>query len=322
MKHILLIHRKMPGEIKGPDLTLARPKTSPAVVTRKRTQQKQDESSPEYHVELLEYEWPDLPPIPHMKDAITRQKVSKGISYLLPIDKAKNSIDNKYRTDLRAMFVEPYATDDFQYDDSRVKLSAHVHFDTNAVDTKWSKSLLKNIPVEINSDSDKFRKMYARSAPTGRSRTMGLDTDNVKTRSSLYLPMKTVHHPEAMELRKEVEEMIKSVYSENGEADEKADTESYHRGRRFSLFPRKSSVRTRRDTGTESLLSTKPHRLKLTAEKFDSYDQLKIARPPKPTIPETFCNKFISKERAQEIWEWLHHGEEMSEFEYFLSVCG
>lgn len=315
----------MPSEIRGPDLTLARPKTSPAVISRKGNQPKPNESSPEYHVELLEYEWPDLPPIPHMKDAITRQKVSKGISYLLPIDKAKNSIDNKYRTDLRAMFQEPYATDDFHYDDSRVKLSAHVHFDTNAVDTKWSKSLLKTIPVEINSDSDKFRQMYARSAPTGRSKTMGLDTDNVRTRSSLYLPMKTVHHPEAMELRKEVEEIIKSVYSDNGDTDdinEKADAESFHHGRRFSLFPRKSSVRTRRDTGTESLMSTKHHRLKLTADKFDSYDQLRIAKPPKPTIPETFCCKFISKERAQEIWDWLHYGEEMSEFEYFLSVCG
>jgi hypothetical protein len=61
-----------------------------------------------------------------MKDAITREKVSKGISYLLPIDKAKNSIDNKYRTDLRAMFQEPYATDDLGYDDSKIKLSAQL----------------------------------------------------------------------------------------------------------------------------------------------------------------------------------------------------
>jgi hypothetical protein len=316
----------MPGDISGPDLTLARPKTSPAVISGRRSKSKSDENNQEYHVELLEYEWPDLPPIPHMKDAITREKVSKGISYLLPIDKAKNSIDNKYRTDLRAMFQEPYATDDLGYDDSKIKLSAHVHFDTNAVDTKWSKALLSKIPVEINSDSDKFRKLYARSAPVGRSRTMGLDTDKIRTRSCRYLPMKTVHHPEAMELRKEVERIIRGVYSDNDESDDEAIKdvdESHLRNRRFSLFPRKtSSYRQRFDTETDSFRSMKSHRLKLTAEKFQSYDQLKQCKPPKLIIPEMFCCKYITNERAQEIWDWLHYGEEMSEFEYFLSVCG
>lgn len=314
----------MPGDISGPDLQLARPRTSPAAISGRKGKQKSDDNNQEYHVELLEYEWPDLPPIPHMKDAITREKVSKGISYLLPIDKGKNSIDNKYRTDLRAMFQEPYATDDLGYDDTKVKLSAHVHFDTNAVDTKWSKSLLSTIPIEINSDSDKFRKMYARSAPIGRSRTMGLDTDKIRTRSCRYLPMKTVQHPEAMELRKDVEKIIRSVYGEKENGDEESkeeDTESPHK-RRFSLFPRKTSYKPRFDSETESTLSMKPNRPKLTADKFQSYDQLKLSKPPKPTIPEIFCSKFIAKERAQEIWEWLHYGEEMSEFEYFLSVCG
>jgi hypothetical protein len=205
-------------------------------------------------------------------------------------------------------------------------LSAHVHFDTNAVDTKWSKALLSKIPVEINSDSDKFRKLYARSAPVGRSRTMGLDTDKIRTRSCRYLPMKTVHHPEAMELRKEVERIIRGVYSDNDESDDEAIKdvdESHLRNRRFSLFPRKtSSYRQRFDTETDSFRSMKSHRLKLTAEKFQSYDQLKQCKPPKLIIPEMFCCKYITNERAQEIWDWLHYGEEMSEFEYFLSVCG
>ena len=58
----------------------------------------------DHGVELLEYEWPDLPPLPTIKDAMTRSRVSHGISYLLPIDKGRNSINNKFRTDLRAMF--------------------------------------------------------------------------------------------------------------------------------------------------------------------------------------------------------------------------
>jgi hypothetical protein len=57
-----------------------------------------------HDIELLEYEWPDLPPLPNIKDAITRNRVSHGISYLLPVDKGRNSINNRFRTDLRAMF--------------------------------------------------------------------------------------------------------------------------------------------------------------------------------------------------------------------------
>ena len=59
-------------------------------------------------IELLEYEWPDLPPIPSMKDAVSRRRVSQGISYLLPVDKGRNSINNRFRTDLRAMFQVRY----------------------------------------------------------------------------------------------------------------------------------------------------------------------------------------------------------------------
>lgn len=110
-----------------------RPQTSPTGHLRSRSHMSsrgasrgEESQMGDYQIELLEYEWPDLPPIPNMKDAIARNRVSNGISYLLPVDKGRNSINNRFRTDLRAMFQEPYASDTMNYDDTKVKLSAKV----------------------------------------------------------------------------------------------------------------------------------------------------------------------------------------------------
>jgi hypothetical protein len=56
--------------------------------------------------------------------------------------------------------------------------------------------------------------------------------------------------------------------------------------------------------------------------RYNSYEELKNAKPPKPKMPDTLKSQFLNDEQNQEIWDWLHHGEELSEFEYFLSVCG
>lgn len=75
----------------------------------------EEEEDDEQPFELLEYEWPDLPPIPSMKDAVSRKRVSQGISYLLPVDKGRNSINNRFRTDLRAMFQVFNSTNNNMY---------------------------------------------------------------------------------------------------------------------------------------------------------------------------------------------------------------
>lgn len=315
----------MPGDIASPNLLLARPKSSPSVNPPTNGSKPGTNGSEDYHVELLEYEWPDLPPIPHMKDAITRERVSRGISYILPIDKSQISINNRYRTDLRAMFQEPYASDKLRFDENKLKLSAKIHFDTNTGDTKWTQKLLKSVPVEINSESEKIRKLYARSAPAGGSRRSEFNLDQMKTRSSLYLPMKTRAHPEAQKLRKEVEKIIQSVqeddedYSDDRfkENDEEASTAKIAIAR-----PSLAHHMARTSIMSSASSHSAKSRLKLTAENFNSYEQLQKTKPPRPQIPELLKSRYLSAEKNQGIWEWLHHGEEMTEFEFFLSVCG
>ena len=87
---------------------------------------------------------------------------------------------------------EPYASDDLQYDDNRVKLSAKVHFLSNTVDTKWTRAHLTSIPVHLNADSEGARKLYVHSAPAGgaSSRRMGIDPNKLRKRSNLFLPVK------------------------------------------------------------------------------------------------------------------------------------
>ena len=334
----------MPQDI-GPELRLARPKTHhgfsgahpggpahnrsfSAASSRKRQDTPQNaEQGTEPHIELLEYEWPDLPPIIDLKDAVCRKRVSQGIKYLLPVDKGKNSIDSKFRTDLRAMFQEPYVTEGSNYDDNRITRSAKIHFRTNVVDTRWTRQHLNKVPVNLNSESENVRKLYAHSAPAGGRSRSTMSTEKLKTRSSLFLPIKARAHPEAQKLRKEVEDIIKSVQEDNDEYDADKDdnpvSQVTHPSDKDDVKNKRKSIAGFRASVCDDIFGdVQPEVTKHTAEMFDSYEQLKSTKPPKPTIPKEFKSKYLSDERNQEIWEWLHYGETITDFEFFLSVCG
>lgn len=335
----------------GPELRLARPQTHhgyvSAVAQRRepsirsasasgflssgsatRRSEQTSAQSGEPQIELLEYEWPDLPPIVDMKDAVCRKRVSQGINYLLPVDKGKNSIDSKFRTDLRAMFQEPYATEGAAYDDNRVSQSAKIHFKTNEVDTRWTARHLRNIPVRLNSDSEKARKLYAQSAPVGGRTNAWNDSEKLKTRSSLFLPIKARAHPEAQKLRREVENIIKSVQEDNdeydGDAEEGTSTSPRYEKSEKSESPyKRKSIIGFRACDVEIIEETPdPKEKKFTAEDFNTYEELKVSKPPKLLIPAQFQSEFLTLEKNQTIWDWLHYGETITDFEYFISVCG
>ncbi|RUS90961.1 hypothetical protein EGW08_001265 [Elysia chlorotica] len=303
-----------------------RPRTSPGVLpTRPRPDSVQqavtaeDQAVPdgeeEEHFELLEYEWPDLPPIPSMKDAVSRSRVSRGISYLLPVDKGRNSINNRFRTDLRAMFQEPYASDDLQYDDNRVKLSAKVHFLSNSADTRWTPQLLRTIPTQLNADSDAVRKLYVHSAPSGGRGRVGIDPGKLRKRSNLYLPVKASKaqvSPEIVKLREEAAAIIKQGLS----YDEDMNPESTSNQRRATL----TVTKTLAPSGTQPGFF--PSNVRAQQHSFSTYDELRSAQAPRPVIPKEIESPFLTADLNQSIWEWLHYGESMSEFDYFLSVCG
>ncbi|KAK3802215.1 hypothetical protein RRG08_004505 [Elysia crispata] len=359
--------------VAAPQVSARRPRTSPGFLpARSRPDSVQqavtaeDQPVPddeeEEHFELLEYEWPDLPPIPSMKDAVSRSRVSKGISYLLPVDKGRNSINNRFRTDLRAMFQEPYASDDLQYDDNRVKLSAKVHFLSNSADTRWSPQLLRTIPTQLNADSDAVRKLYVHSAPSGGRGRVGIDPGKLRKRSNLYLPVKASKaqvSPEIVKLREEAAAIIKQglTYDEDGNP-ELTTNQRKPGGSQSGAFPSLNHQNPQNqghhaDNGNwneslenncpeshapgflstfgggglhdslgTSVLNAKLQNMRAQHQSFCSYNELRSAQPPKPVIPKEIESPFLSPDLNQSIWEWLHYGESMSEFDYFLSVCG
>ena len=325
-----LLYRKprtafnMPQDI-GPTLRrLPRPKTHTGVISHdgrvksSDTQRTMEEG--EQHIELLEYEWPDLPPIRDLKDAVTRQRVSRGITFILPVDKGKNSIDHRFRTDLRAMFQEPYATEKPGYDERKVTTSAKLHFQTNTVDTKWTRKHSEEVPVKVNSEAERIRKLYAHSAPAGGRSKVGVTKANTRTRSTLILPLKAKANPESMKLRKEVEKIIKSVQEDNDEYDEENDVEGPYDVDQKNV--RKSIYQF-----SQSALPATDHFEKmrqniLTAAGFSSYEELRNVKPQKLVIPDQFKSEYLSPEKNQGIWDWLHYGEVMTDFQYFLTICG
>ena len=315
----------MPQDI-GPTLRVARPRTHTGIVSRSgRVKssgvQRSLVDETEQHIELLEYEWPDLPPMRHLKDAVTRQRVSRGITYILPVDKGKNSIDSKFRTDLRAMFQEPYATEKPGYDDKKVTLSAKLHFLVNAVDTRWTRKHSEQIPVSVSSEAEKIRRLYAHSAPAGGRSKAGLSTDNLRTRSSLFLPLKSKANPESVQLRREVAEILKGVQEDNDEYEADKDIVGLQ-NLGESNPPERKSIFQYRLSNLPSLEHVDKTDHNPTAKGFNSYDDLKRTRPPQCIIPVQFKSEYLTPEKNQAIWEWLHFGEAMTDFQYFLTICG
>ncbi|XP_059174306.1 uncharacterized protein LOC131954555 [Physella acuta] len=100
--------------------------------------------------EPLEYEWPDLPPLPAMKDALCRQKASRGIPYQLPVD--ESCIERKFQTDLRAVFQAP----------------------SRLVE-----------PVRLGAESERARRMFLHSAPSYDARHRGIG-HGLSSRRSLH----------------------------------------------------------------------------------------------------------------------------------------
>ena len=306
--------------------------------------------------EMAIYEWPDLPPIGQIKNAIARQRVSQGVSYILPVHKTKSSVENVYRTNLRVMFQEPYLNEDPRaYDDVKIKRILKHHFVPNtsssAVVPK-RRDLLAD--MKLNAESEKVRKLYSQSAPsTGLTGRHSEQMDDLRQRSSLYLPIKATIPPEAARLKAEADKIIKSVQDEQEKRFESAATpkvtitspvrgHSRRGGERTdhynNLLPHEGSMRRisnfrkarLRSMDSSVAFAITPEAKALSQEAgifrkasmFSSYDALKsLQLDESREFPEDLLSPYVSYEKASAIWQWLHSGEVLNEFTHFLQVC-
>ncbi len=307
----------------------------------------QSRNNSDHNNDILEYEWPDLPPIAQIKDAVTRNRICTGMAYILPVDKGKNSVENVFRTDLRYMFREPYRNSLITYNDARVKASTQHHFIPNSPSVKYLQSPDDYTKYTLNSDSEKVRRHYSHSAPpkgiTGKNTTP--HSEELKTRSTLTIPIKTKLPPEALRMKEEAEKILQSV-EENAEAeyDASKEAQTLHTSSQFgniNTSPGKKD-NTKRVQFLKGLVTHSSDRKQANiyvdhssgtdrankyivnrkAGRFTSYEDLKDTQlPKKPPMPNTLRSPYLTAEKNADIWEWLTKEEVVTEFNHFMNVC-
>ena len=288
-----------------------------------------------------DYEWPDLPPIESIKDAISRQRVSQGVSYILPVDKTKCSVENVYRTNLRVMFQDPYAAEKpGEYDETQVRTSTRHHFLPNSVPTAYKRNVHADPRnYQINAESEKVRKGYSKSAPsTGLAARRSLTNSELRQRSNLYLPLKVKLPEEAKKLKEEASRIINSVQEREEEYDPSKDNVVIPPPQRSSQDPvmRRPMVRVRpgrmgagrgrarfASRASSNLDSEGNSSVQKKTDMFESYEDLKSTPVPKvKSMPEYIQDlQFLTEDKKSDIWTWLNKGDEQTDFSYFLEIC-
>ncbi|ELT94492.1 hypothetical protein CAPTEDRAFT_207636 [Capitella teleta] len=281
-------------------------------------------------------DWVNLPPIRQIKNAIARQRVSEGISYVLPIHKTKCSVEGVYHTNLRVMFQEPYLNEDPRsYNEDKVGCNLKNHFVTNRLSSRGS-APLQRTEIKLNADSEKVRENFNQTMPSTGNRR-----GDVKQRSGLFLPIHAKISPEAERLKEEVKEILKSVQTERGEEEVPVEEElrsnpqlkhvrnegqqsqnASERSRKLSRKP--STVRIPNQTQASQEQKDRDNDAEMMKKTvmFNSYEALKTAElPDRYEAPVALIPPYMSETKANEIWQWLHNGEKPNEFSHFLSVC-
>ena len=279
-------------------------------------------------MEYLEYEWPDLPPIIDIKNAITRSRVSKGMDYVLPVDKGKGSVENVYRTDLRVMFQEPYLSNGNSYNEERLKSSVSHHMKTNTVPTPFKEKHSDYTRYKLNHESERVRRMFSHSAPPGglTGKAVTPESKCLQPRSKLYIPLKTKLPQEAIKLKEEADTILKSVQEDRDKYDPSRDHDLRNQiGEQIDplLFSMpNNNLNPETHTGQVRIGQQKSKVFFKKTDRFKDYETLKNTKPPaKPAFPEDIRSPFLTQDKNMQIWSWLTHDDVITEFSYFMSIC-
>lgn len=256
-----------------------------------------------------EYEWPDLPPIGQMKDAIVRSHVSQGMTYILPVDKAST----QYRTDLRYMFQTPYRG---QHRQEKALQGSSQHFSTNTPDQPYQVDHDDYRTYQLNAESDRVRARYMISAPprgiVGKQTTP--NSEELRKRSTLCVPVKVTLPPDAQRMRQEAQRIFHTIIDkpEDGVSDNPQEGST-------DVAPVQAQTKPDKDNASKD---KEIERYRKRASDFSSYEELKnTPHPNKPIFPEELKSRYLSEEKNQEIWAWLTRDAVINDFNYFLNIC-
>ena len=211
--------------------------------------------------------------------------------------------------------------------------SSKYHFTPNTAPTSYTRKFNDYRNYKLNSDSAKAHQEYMYSAPpygiTGKHITA--ESKELKPRSSLYLPLKTRLPEEAKRLQQEAEKILRSV-------QEKAEEEYEQRLEVPEAPQEKQEVKETPPTrkkkkrariafgGSDGLTADKdltssmlPTRKTLHGETYEQFCSLK--QPKKPVLPDNLESPFLSAKKNKEVWDWITHDDEVTDFSHFMAVC-
>ena len=109
---------------------------------------------------------------------------------------------------------------DLRYDEKHTRASVRHHLTPNTVPRPFTRTPTKHGDYQLNSESQQVRNLYFTSAPargiTGKLTTV--DCDELRPRSTLYLPIRAKLPPEAERMKQEAGRILRSV-REKAEAE-------------------------------------------------------------------------------------------------------
>ncbi|KAF6032533.1 hypothetical protein EB796_009134 [Bugula neritina] len=327
----------------APTLTLRRDKTYPTYpANRKRIALPRMEVIREIEPS---YSWNQLPDLCGYKSAIVRSKVCEGLMYLLPGNKNGASMARPYTADLGAMFHEPYLSfKPNEYNEENVRESSNIHFSPNTHISRLKRYGEKRDRAHnINSESRKKYQNY--------SLLVTSDSEKEK-RASDNRPVVAKVGKAEEELQQEVQNIldevgVQTVREESEEGDSRPyssifnNTKSRHNSdsnnqvseviesnNKSGLLNGKTRQQKVSQSESESSRSRaskiqdyRQHQYVKKSAKFKDFKELRETEVPKPELPDQLKSEYLSEEKIQEIWSWLHWDFKKSKLEYFIEVC-
>ena len=267
------------------------------------------------------YAWKKLPNISAYKSAIVRNKVCEGLMYLLPSNKNSSSLARPYTADLGAMFEEPYHRfKPSEYNEENVKSSSAIHFSPNTHRTRLiSYEQVKRDPNKLNSQSKLSYNKYS-------SLVLEQDDKSKERGRKGNLPVALKLGPAELELQKEVTKILDDVgiQSKVDEEQNIANMEKTSTGQRSLKFKDQGSVASQASSPRSHRKSAgtfHQHTYSKKSAGYRDFRELREAEVPRPKLPETLKTRFLTDEKTQEIWNWLHWDFKKSKFEHFIEVC-
>lgn len=279
------------------------------------------------------YAWDHLPNMTAFKSAIVRNKVCEGLMYLLPSDKNNTSLARPYTADLGAIFQEPYHRfKPKEYNDENVKQSSKIHFSPNTHITRLKNTRqVERNPRDLNNACRQSYNEYNTLVQNSEERRDGA------AKASVHVAVKA--GAAELALQKEVKQIlddvgVNDVLNTKPEGDERntstksaiitntqAAKPGTNRKSQVDFLKSQQDISMLNATTLGSVRHFRGHDYKKKSAIYKDFIELRTADVPRPKVPTELTPQYLTPQKIDDIWNWLHWDYQKTNFEHFVDVC-